>query len=218
MQAKTTIINPLPIPDSVDIFNIYDKIDEMEAKKRYKAPEYNYFPTLPEVNTLIYSGIPHILDYLMWLESELDNEGRQEHKDAVRRLQQIIDQFEMQKAQHILEREREREEEQRKTQALQEALKDQKSQETEAAESSTPEVSGEEVKSIEEPEEVQAQVSQDSQNLQEAPTELAFSAKKKSSVSRNKASSGDVSEYQQMSIFDLERGGVPEGVEEKGEE
>ena len=203
MQERTIIINPLPIPDSVDIFDIYDKIDEMEAKKRYKAPEYNYFPTLPEINTLIYSGIPHILDYLMWLESELDDEGRQEHKDAVRRLQQIIDQFEMQKAQHILEREREREEVQRKAQALQEA---QKAQRTEVT-ASTQEVPGGEEKRSEEPEKVQAQV------LQNTPS----SAEKKLSTLKNKASSGIDSEYQQMSIFDLESRGVAEEDEEKGE-
>lgn len=77
---------------AIDFDTIYDNLDKMQKMKRYRAPSPGYFPTVAEINTYATQGdkFEHMIPYLMWLDECLTNEERENHKEAVRRFNEIL--------------------------------------------------------------------------------------------------------------------------------
>ena len=74
----------------MSLMDCYDVFDDVSETKKYRAPTKNYFPSVAEINTYAYSNDIMMLPYLMWLDSELDADGIKEHKEAVKRLREIM--------------------------------------------------------------------------------------------------------------------------------
>jgi nitrate reductase assembly molybdenum cofactor insertion protein NarJ len=78
----------------VNFEEIYDNLDKMMEMKRYKPPTPNYFPSVAEINTYARAeDFEHMIPYLLWLDECLDKEGREQHKEAVDTLRQIVDEI-----------------------------------------------------------------------------------------------------------------------------
>ena len=81
----------------LDIEAIYNNLDKMQELKRYKPPTHGYFPTVAEINTYATSkDFEHMIPYLLWLDECLTMDQRNEHKEAVSRLREIVAELEEQ--------------------------------------------------------------------------------------------------------------------------
>ena len=72
---------------------IYNNLDKMAEKKRYKPPTRGYFPTVAEINTYARSDeFEHMIPYLLWLDECLtDPVDRKTHREAIAALRKIVD-------------------------------------------------------------------------------------------------------------------------------
>lgn len=78
---------------NIDIDVVYKVIDKMKSLKRYKPPTAGFFPTVGEINTYaLDDNFDYMIPYIMWLDDCLTDAQREEHKDAVRRFNQILSQ------------------------------------------------------------------------------------------------------------------------------
>ena len=75
----------------LDLDTIYNHLDKMQSLKRYKPPTHGYFPTVAEINTYARTKeFKHMIPYFLWLDENLTPEQREEHKEAVNTLKDIV--------------------------------------------------------------------------------------------------------------------------------